>query len=798
MENAKKESRINNVEKNTARRLLSFLLALAILATLGLYLILPIRPIEKTPVPHVAFFFSAFQHDFLNWVWFGGDLPDAQPTGERALAFLIGTILFLYLTFFGRALLTPWTRLLKAQRVDKLALLFLSGTLGLATLATLSLYLGLAKRANAPVLLIITILFPLVIRRKKKADESRVINDFPKKEADRASRALCAVKVALLALFVSFYLFAATQPLWEYDAVEYHAQGAREFYESGAIQFSENNVYVNMPLGAETFYLAGFNIARDLGFSEPNVLRIGSLIGKTLLAYATLLTALGLASFCKRFVRTKTSPYWSALIYLSFPALFENVSNGLNDAPLALALFAVFFVIALEAARDREVDSSVERRRVVGYASLLGLLAGFAISIKYTAVPFILAPTLLAVAFLEFAPKRRASLCAILNQTSREELKESVNVDRKTSRCALALFLTLGVALLVGGGWYYKNYAATGNPVYPLAFDVFGDSTGLWNDSINARWTRAHSPDSYSPEAIGSAIASAFFLENYASSFFYFLPIVFFVLVGAWIARRRDATGTGSFLEDRRILSLLFVFFLIFVAVWALCTHRISRFLIPIATFPAVILGSCAARVFNARSALLRVVASLVVLTLLGYSGILIDLIGQGRLAPLPSLERDPDRYSGAAIYFNDHPEILQSDSEGAGRLLLVGEAKAFDYRVPVLYSTCWNDSPLMKALDGAVELDGELVKRITDPGKVRAMLKEMRVRYILVDFGELYRFRSEGNYGFNNPEINESLFFSLVGEGVIEQVENDDIVLFNSVKLFRVLESPDEETEKR
>ena len=103
-----------------------------------------------------------------------------------------------------------------------------------------------------------------------------------------------------------------------------------------------------------------------------------------------------------------------------------------------------------------------------------------------------------------------------------------------------------------------------------------------------------------------------------------------------------------------------------------------------------------------------------------------------------------------------------------------------------------------MKALDGAVELDGELVKRITDPGKVRAMLKEMRVRYILVDFGELYRFRSEGNYGFNNPEINESLFFSLVGEGVIEQVENDDIVLFNSVKLFRVLESPDEETEKR
>ena len=791
-----------NEPRNYLYKLTSFILAIVIIATLALYLLMPFRPVEKVPQPHALLFLQALQdEDFVQWVWYGVDLPQTRATGERFIAFAIGSIFFFSLLAIGRALLTPWLKTLGDLRVDKIGIIYFSGVLGLVALATISLFLGLIGRANAPILLPLCAAVPLAFaaiyfcNRKHKRTDADADAETSNLANARDSLALSAFKIALLALFVSFYLFAGVQPLFEYDAVEYHAQGAREFYETGVIGFVAHNVYMNMPLGAETFYLAGFNLSRDLGFSEQDVLRIGSLIGKTTLAYATLLTALGIAGFCRRFFASRSAAYWSALTFLSFPVLFENVSNGLNDSVLALALFSIVFLLALESARARNCNSRRNLTSVLSYASLLGVLLGFAISIKYTAVPFILAPTLLFVLIIELVLRRNAAPSAPSQQPYERVTKsvEAVGTSHKFFNLAIALCLVFIITLVVGGGWYFKNYVATGNPVYPLAYDLFGDSTGLWNDAVNERWTRAHSPDSFALEKILNAVVHAFWLDNYASAFFFYLPIIFVALTVVTWRRHNNAITCGSFANDRNVLTILFALVLIYVLAWILCTHRIARFLIPITPLLAPLLGGGVASVFSAKNILLKVLSCVAVLTILCYSGLIIDMIGQGRLAPLTSLERDPDRYSGAAIYFNDHPEMLGKD-EQLGKLLLVGEAKAFDYRVPVLYSTCWNDSPFMPALKDAIKFDGETVKEITKPEKVRRALAEMGVKYILVDFDELARFRSEGNYGFNNPELNESLFQALVVGGIIELVEDDDLKLLYYSKLFRVVSTPDED----
>ena len=113
-------------------------------------------------------------------------------------------------------------------------------------------------------------------------------------------------------------------------------------------------------------------------------------------------------------------------------------------------------------------------------------------------------------------------------------------------------------------------------------------------------------------------------------------------------------------------------------------------------------------------------------------------------------------------------------------------------YRVPVLYSTCWNDSPLALSLEDAVSRDSSgRVSSIVKPEIIRENLKNMRIGFVLVDFSELARFRSKGNYGYNNPEIDSTLFQLLVDARILEPFHNGVLPQRDnqSVQVFRILE---------
>ncbi|MCF0233767.1 MAG: hypothetical protein HUK22_02160, partial [Thermoguttaceae bacterium] len=285
-----------------------------------------------------------------------------------------------------------------------------------------------------------------------------------------------------------------------------------------------------------------------------------------------------------------------------------------------------------------------------------------------------------------------------------------------------------------------------------------------WNSDVDARWRRAHSASERGIAALGESVARPLWRENDASPFFLLVP--FLAGLAFYDAKRgRDPLPIV-------LAAAIFAFWI----VWHLATHRLTRFLVPIYPLVAALVGVYAARFLalsdddDSRPTSENVAATSLALICAAFAlcfcGLSIDLLAPGRLAPLKSLERDPARFPAVALYFNDNRESNDND---ALKILLVGEAKAFAYRVPVAYSTCWNHSPLMKIIDGGVEFGADV--RIVDPDAIKANFKATGIGRVVVDYVELARFRSPGNYGFSDPEIDEALFQAMERVGVLKRI---------------------------
>ena len=55
----------------------------------------------------------------------------------------------------------------------------------------------------------------------------------------------------------------AMLPTIDFDAIEYHLQGPKEYYQAGRIAFLPHNVYTSMPFGVEMLHLLGMEVLDD-------------------------------------------------------------------------------------------------------------------------------------------------------------------------------------------------------------------------------------------------------------------------------------------------------------------------------------------------------------------------------------------------------------------------------------------------------------------------------------------------------------------------------------------------------
>ncbi|MGL6195386.1 MAG: hypothetical protein ACRC2T_11255 [Thermoguttaceae bacterium] len=581
---------------------------------------------------------------------------------------------------------------------------------------------------------------------------------------------------AYLAVIIisTFYVLCGSLPSVEYDVISYHLPGVKETFETGYFGFRAENVYTNMPFGAEMFYLWGMLIC-DNSWQ-------GALVGKTIIAITAILTGLGILCFCDRFFAgvSKVTPFGliGLIVYLSNPWIFYVSVTGLIDGVVAMyLLYSVYALLLCSCPCDTEhanpessgPSTTQEKRRNKRQTLVVGFLAGSAAACKYPAVLFVVVP--IGIWLLWNCWLRTTS-----TNSTRSELS---NIASKFPAGSFRVMLQHACVFICGvtlacGVWYAKNAVNTGNPVYPLLYTVFGDATNTWTPDKNAQWNRVHSPKNF---AVESAVSSAY--EFVVGNEYQSPILVPFAMIGTFVV-----LGTSRF-RDKRNNNLFghFVFWIVFQLVlyisfalvcWWMLTHRIDRFWIPIVPLMTLLaVFVCAIDTVWFRR-MIYIACGIAVM----YFLVVASVPTPGKYArlflPLSLTKTDPVRVMPYTRYFNEHkPE---------GVLLLIGEAKAFDFEVPVRFSTCFDTSlfeKIVKPDTGVTLTEAEILKRFEENG----------VSDILVDWSEIGRFRSPGNYGFSKF-ITPDLFSELEKRGVLapNHVDVDDPNgVQRGIQLFRV-----------
>jgi hypothetical protein len=248
-------------------------------------------------------------------------------------------------------------------------------------------------------------------------------------------------------------LLTALAPVTDGDALCYHLQVPKVFLTSGFMGFDPDLHETVYPLLTELLYAAA------LAVRGPVACRLVQwLLGVSF--------AMSVAALARPVLGARSR--WAATIALLVPAVSNGMGSPLND--VALAAFGNAALVAWMRWNDRPTGWA---------AALAGVLAGLAMGVKY---PAIVLTGLIAVAmaavygFQLWGLVRRDGWHRWLAHQCRQGLRRTGGRATCATRKFRQTSLFLGVALLIGGVWYARAYAYTGNPVYPFFRHVFGGS----------------------------------------------------------------------------------------------------------------------------------------------------------------------------------------------------------------------------------------------------------------------------------------------------------------------------------
>ena len=340
---------------------------------------------------------------------------------------------------------------------------------------------------------------------------------------------------------------------------------------------------------------------------------------------------------------------------------------------------------------------------LTGLAILSGLMAGMAFSVKYPALLMAVLPVLGLWIF-------------------------AVRTDWKT----LGMY-TIAVTVIVAP-WLVKNTIATHNPVYPLAGNLFPEEERT-ADQIQ-QWNQAHqvppngAGNTYSVGQLTSGIGTFLGRSPWAG-----ITIVPLAIAALWLAPRRLSVPLAI------LLAVCWI-------VWWGFSHRLERFLIPAIPLGCLLAGLGAQQLSESSLGRYALRTWLILGLLCGFT-----LANQYRSIKLDprifvSLESLRESYTTDAIaYLNEH-------SQPGDVVLATGDAALFYLQPPVLYHTCFDDPPL-KPLVWMTATER------------RQWLEDHHIQWIYVDWAEIERFRSPGNYGFPE-EVTRELFAEMVDQGVL------------------------------
>jgi hypothetical protein len=236
----------------------------------------------------------------------------------------------------------------------------------------------------------------------------------------------CRVVAILTAAAVVATAVASTLPVTDGDALCYHLQVPKVFLERASVGFAPDLHETVYPLVTELLY------AVALALRGPIACRcIQWVLG---LVFAANVIALARPTLGDR-------AWLAGAIAILTPAISNGMTAPLND--VALAAFAMAALFAWVRMRDCPAAPA---------AVVAGTFGGLALGVKYPALVF----------------------CGLLSLL--HAIRIVVVPFRMRKPWLLAGLAYVAVMIAVGGCWYLRAYAYTGNPVFPYFRQLFGNA----------------------------------------------------------------------------------------------------------------------------------------------------------------------------------------------------------------------------------------------------------------------------------------------------------------------------------
>ncbi|MGE5644365.1 MAG: ArnT family glycosyltransferase [Acidobacteriota bacterium] len=311
-------------------------------------------------------------------------------------AFTVATMVAL-----GRLLLARLG--LRFHRREELVFAFVSGA---ACLSFVVFLIAGARGAYKGVFLALGIAAIALARRLRRPAEA------PLAPVPRAWRIFAAV---LFAAFTYLYFFNAMAPETSPDGSAYHLGLVSRYARAHGIYRITTDMYAHLSQGVELLFLFAYTFGRHSAAS---------------LVHYSFLCALPLAMICyaRRFGFASAGIAGALLVYMSPVVGFDGTSAYI-DVAVACVLFAIFYLLQIW-----------DEERAPGLLVLIGLLAGFAYAMKYTA--FVAVPY--TIGFVGWKSWRKGGTLA-----------------RPVAMVALP-------ALVMIAPWVLRNWIWYGNPFSPF------------------------------------------------------------------------------------------------------------------------------------------------------------------------------------------------------------------------------------------------------------------------------------------------------------------------------------------
>jgi len=622
------------------------------------------------------------------WLWFTGLIPELWPPLLQAFLDVVGSPYLsqrlLPLSAAAWVVLVIWATgwlvhrrlgIEAASPAGKATLVF---ALGATTVSTATLLLGLAGFLNAwlfrglSAAVVLGAATAALRRRFSREHHKGRTRGFIAKgwSAEGVSAAVVFVILAVLTLLGSCL------PATDFDVREYHLQGPKEFFLAGRIVFLPHNVYTNMPFGTEMLSLFSMLIVGDWWW--------GALAGQCVLACFPLMTVLAVRE-ATLLLFGPVAAHWATLVAASVPWFYRLGIIAYAEGGYCFYTAVTFLVAVL-----------LMRRPSLRTFLLLGVVSGAAFACKYTAAVFVVAPSLvLAVAgSLGFMGGER--------------------VDWKATGVTC-----VGLAL-TAGPWLGKNLVFTGNPVYPLAYELFGGRN--WTTEKDAKWDRGHSAPGYSVRQFLWNLRDVMERSDWQS------PLVFGLAPLALLGLKRREAAWGWF-----VVGYLFL-------CWWLFTHRIDRFWLPLEPLACVLAGAGAAALASHRAGRATLFSVAMVAVYFNLNLMASPLSGNNAYGSFIDVQaRDPlNTATGQFV------KLANLRLPETSRILCVGAADLFHINRPVLYNTVFDDVILARYL-----------RKGPPSAAVHAMRKD-GITHVFVSWEEVERYRQ--TYGWDRSVLPPAL----------------------------------------